>query len=70
MNKKIKIIKRAERDLLQAERNEKALASGRNEAKEASPLQITRTIKAWVTDRHQRATDELLAAQSLKRLAC
>jgi hypothetical protein len=68
MVREIKIIKRVARDLLPAESLEKAEALGRNEVKETSPLQMTRTIKEWVSARRQKAADELLAAQSLKRL--
>lgn len=69
MNREIKIIKRAARDLLSAESVEMAEALGRNEVKETSPLQMTRTIKEWVSARRQKTADELLAARSLQRLS-
>ena len=68
MNREIRIIKRAARDLSQAGRAEKAEASGRDELKEPSLLQMTRTIRKWVSARRRNATEELLAARSLGRL--
>jgi len=68
MTREIRIIKRAARDLLPAERIEKAEALGRNEVKDTSPLQMSRTIKGWASNRRRKATEEFLAARSLRRL--
>jgi len=68
MNKEIRIIKRAARDLLQAERVETPVTPGRYEPNEASSLQIMRTVKEWVSANNKRNNEKLLAAQSLRRL--
>jgi hypothetical protein len=68
MTREIRIIKRAERDLLQGEMVEKIDASECNEVTQTSPVQMTRTIQEWVNAHRQKATDELFAAQSFKRL--
>jgi len=65
MNKEIKIIKRAVRNLRQVER-EKVLSHVRNKAEIALPLQLARTIEEWVRIHRQRASEELAAARSLR----
>ena len=65
MNKEIKIIKCAVRNLRQVER-EKVLSHVRNKAEIASPLQLARTIEEWVRIHRQRASEELAAARSLR----
>jgi hypothetical protein len=67
MKREIRIIKRAARDLLQAERMETPVTLRRTESNEASYLQITRTIKDWISANNKRNNEKLLVAQSLKR---
>jgi uncharacterized protein YjiS (DUF1127 family) len=66
MNREIKIIKRAVRDLRQMEREQTVLSHVCNKPEVASPLQLARTIEEWVRMHRQRASEELLAAQSLR----
>lgn len=65
MNREIKVIKRAVRNLQQVEREE-VLSPARNRAEAASPLQLARTIEEWVRMHRQKAREELLAARSFK----
>lgn len=59
MNREIKIVKRAVRDLTQVEQD-------RDKARVDAPGQMARTIQKWVKERRQRAMEELIAARSLK----
>jgi hypothetical protein len=68
MNREIRVIKRAARELLEVGSMETVKALGCNEVKETPSLQMTRTIKEWISARRQKATEELSAARSLKRI--
>ena len=64
MNKEIKVIKRAVRNVRQAERQQ-VLLPARNKTELASPLQLTKTIQEWVRIHRQTASKELSTARSL-----
>ena len=66
MNREIRIIKRAARELLEAGSVETVKALGRSEVKKTPPRQMTRTVKEWISARRQKATEELSAARSIK----
>jgi len=65
MNREIKIIKRAVRDLRQMER-EKVLSYACNKPEVASPRELAKTIGEWVRIHRQKASEDLLAARSLR----
>jgi len=60
MQREIRIIKRAVRDLTQSEQET-------DRAKVDQPIQMARTIQAWIRERRQRGLEELSAARSLKK---
>ena len=66
MNREIRIIKRATRDLFEGAEAETPVTS-RQELTEHSSLQITRTIENWIKANNKRNTEKLLVAQSLRR---
>lgn len=66
MSSKIRIIKRAVRDLTQGEQETQTLEYSRDKAKVDSHVQMARTIQEWVRERRHSASEELSAARLLK----